>query len=104
MGVKKKRTLQLLPMDELRCRPCEVEGRPALFHRWVEEDRALLRAEALVPARDVVKMHNRFRADGVVLPGCGIDVIRETFALVEYRDGTVAKVKPELVRFVIEEG
>lgn len=104
MGVKKKRTMQLLPMDELRCRPCEVEGRPALFHRWVEEDRALLRVEALVSAKSVISINNRFRSEGVVPPGCAIDVIRETFALVEYRDGTIAKVKPELVRFVVEEG
>lgn len=60
--MKRRRTkTRLLPMDELRARPCEVDGRPALFHRWVEE-------YALE-------------------------------ALVEYQDGTVALVKPELIRF-----
>ena len=39
-------------------------------------------------------------SEGRIIPaGCFTDVIRETFALVEYTDGTIAKVKPELIRF-----
>lgn len=33
---------------------------------------------------------------------CKMDVIRNTFALVEYRDGTVGRVEPERIRFVGE--
>lgn len=69
-----------------------------------KQKRTLLRVESLVSAKTVTTIHTRFRADGVVPPGCSIDVIRETFALVEFPDGTIAKVKPELVRFVVEEG
>lgn len=39
---------RLLPMAELQARPCEVDGRPALFHRWVEE----YTLEALVEYND----------------------------------------------------
>jgi hypothetical protein len=86
-------------MDELQHRPCEVDGRPALFHRWIEADRALVRINSYVDAsmRDVLL--RRCREEGVILPGCYTEVLRETFALVEYTDGTIAKVKPELIRF-----
>lgn len=100
----RSRTLQLLPMGELQNRPCEVDGRPALFHRWVEEDRALLRINAFTTPEEQQKLVYKFRDGGLVSPGCSTEVIRETFALVEYRDGTIAKVKPELVRFVDVEG
>ena len=92
--------VRLLPMDVLQARPCEVDGLSALFHRWVEEDRAILSIEVLCRFDDQVSMHRRFLADGVIPPGCAVDVLRETFALVEFRDGTVHKVKPEDVRFV----
>lgn len=79
MGKEKK--ARLLTMDELQNRPCEVNGTPALFHRWVEEARPVVRPAAF-----------RF-----------VEVIHETFALVEYQDGTIGKVKPEAVRFPVKE-
>ncbi len=103
MGCKKEKRSRLLPMDELQYRPCEVDGVPALFHRWVEEDSLLFRD---APLGDTMqKIERRRRSVGLIPRDCGrLEVLRETFALVEFRDGTVAKVKPELVRFVIEEG
>lgn len=80
MKLKKKVKARLLSMDELQARPCEVDGRPALFHRWVDKSQ-------------MVSIGSRRHT---------IEVIRNTFALVEYRDGTVAKVEPERIRFVGE--
>lgn len=91
-------------MDELRARPCEVDGRPALFHRWIEEDQAILSANALYRAYDADRMIQKFREDLFAPDGCSVEVVRQTFALVEYRDGTIAKVKPELIRFTGKEG
>lgn len=90
-SVQKGRTTRLLTMDELHARPCEV-------------DRALLNIDVCVAAKTVNKLKDAFQRDGVVPSGCSIDVIRETFALVEYGDGTIDKVKPELIRFIREEG
>ena len=58
---------RLLTMDELHARPCEVDGRPALFLKWTEDDNG------------------------------------HTYALVEYPDGVLDLVEPELIRFE-EEG
>ena len=66
----KAKKCRLVPMEELQARPCEVDGRPALFHRWIEEI-----------TMDDYKLQ----------------------ALVEYRDGTIAKVDPELVQFTDKE-
>lgn len=103
MGAKQKRTLQLLPMDELQYRPCEVDGVPAVFHRWVEEDRALLNVNVHVSAPTRAKLVRMYKSEHIIPDGCNIEVLRETFALVEFLDGSVAKIKPELVRFVNEE-
>lgn len=96
---RKPKQTRLLPMDELQHRPCEVDGRPALFHRWVEEDRALLRVNAFTSSEERARIAREFSAGCIIPAGCFTDVIRETFALVEYQDGTIAKVKPELIRF-----
>ena len=102
MTTKRKRKHdRLVPMGELQNRPCEVDGRPALFHRWIEEDIVLLRHDTFASTDDYRHyMERYFFEKGVCLPGCSFDIISETFALVEYKNGTVAKVKPEQIRFV----
>lgn len=100
-GYKKAR---LLTMDELQSRPCEVDGVPALFHRWIEDDRVLLHINTYCTPGEANVIFRGFRSDGVVPNSCSTEVIRETFALVEYRDGTIGKVKPELIRFLDKEG
>ena len=97
---KTKTKTRLLPMDELRWRPCEVDGVPALFHRWIEEDRALVKINCFSTPEEQAEIARSIRLSGVYPGGCSPEVIRETFALVEFLDGVVAKVKPECVRFV----
>lgn len=92
---------RILPLDELQNRPCVVDGRPALFHRWIEEDHVLLRHKALMRSPEERHYAERyFFEKNVCLPECAFDIITETLALVEYKNGVVAKVKPEQVRFV----
>lgn len=88
--MKKKTKTRLLPMAALRSRPCEVDGRPALFHRWVEDFMDLVQLNAHTSPEDQVRLVDRLRDRRVY----------QTLALVEYRDGTIDKVDPLLVRFV----
>lgn len=80
-------------------RPCEAYGKPAFFHRWVDEDKALLKVMCYTsPAeQDIIVRH--FKEEGLLLSGASVEVVRHTFALVEYQDGTVCKVEPEMVKF-----
>ena len=81
-------------------RPCLADGKPATFHRWVEEDGALLHINAFVPVREQQEIIHRFREDCVVDNSAKIEKIRTFAALVEYADGSVGRVKPELIQFL----
>jgi hypothetical protein len=75
---KRREAFLAEPMAE-PLRPCEVDGKPAFFHRWVED-------AWIVPPSLMVGGHNGGN-------------VRSTFALVEFQDGSVKKVDPEAVRF-----
>ena len=63
-------------------RPCMVGDRRAIFHRWVNS------ANPVLPRGVEVTENSRYYQ------------FRRTEALVEYEDGTVARVYPSEVRFV----
>lgn len=65
----------------IRCetRPCYVDGRKAMWHKWVD-------VSEIVPP-------------SIAIGGHGGGVVRDTLALVEYEDGDVAKVYAEKVKF-----
>lgn len=90
-------------MDELQARPCEVDGVPALFHRWAEDDDPLLKLECLRNGEAVGAAYKLYKQHGIIGLEFSVNVIRKTYALVEYKDGTVHMVAPELIRFVDKE-
>lgn len=109
---KKKKPAQklLLGLEMKRCvecrgpeRPCLVEGKFCTFHRWMDEDSALLRINAYMSPNEQEKLHRRFKEMGLVPSCCSTEVLRTTFALIEYPDGSIGKVKPELVQFTDRE-
>lgn len=85
--------------QDMQTRLCEVEGEPAFFHRWVEEDRPLLQFNALVKEYDAIMTRQKFDQLGVCPSNARIEKARQTFALVEMLDGRAKKVAPEKVRF-----
>ena len=89
--------------DKINARPCEVDGKLAFFHRWVDDESVLLKIGAFVNPEQRRALEHVFHEDRVIPPGCSVTVIHYTFALVEDLNGTVAKVKPELVKFLDRE-
>lgn len=89
--------------DEPDLRPCLADGKPATFHRWVEEDRALLQVDTLMKREDLQKTFHMFLAHGVADASSTIMKARVCYALVEYPDGSVGKVRPELIQFLDRE-
>lgn len=61
-------------------RPCYVEGKKALFHRWEE--------------------FSKIVAPSPMIGGHAGGQITETFAIVEYEDGTIQEVQPNRIKFV----
>lgn len=102
--MKKHKKARLLTMDDLRARPCEVDGVPALFHRWIDVDSAILKINVRTHPRTEATLVRGFKESGVCPAGCSVEVIRNILALVEYRDGTIDKVELERIRFTGEEG
>lgn len=81
-------------------RPCLADDKPATFHRWVEEETALLRIGCFMKPEGQLQMVRRFREEGVIDGTSTIEKLRTCSALVEYADGSVGRVKPELIQFL----
>lgn len=92
----------LSPVASLR--PCLADGKPATFHRWVDRDTSLLHINVFTRMEEREIIHRQFKQTGVVPACCSADVVRAVFALVEYPDGSVGEVKPELIQFLDREG
>lgn len=80
-------------------RPCLASGKPAVFHRWVEDDQGRLQFESMLSNSDARALALVYRTEGFIPAGCGVEILRRTLALVEYPDGSVGKVNPELIDF-----
>ena len=91
---------RLCPAD---LRPCEADGKPAMFHRWVDEDQALLLVNVFCREDDMRQLLHNMDRHGIIPSGCSSEVVRHNFALVEYPDGSVGKVAPELIQFTDRE-
>lgn len=82
-----------------RCRLCEVDGETCLFHRWIEEDRLVVKDDCFMRAAEAAEKMRRSLETGSFGPGQDVMILIQTFALVEMLDGSVKKVAPEKVRF-----
>lgn len=89
--------------EEHQLRPCLVDDVPALFHRWADVDAGLLQINRHVPHDVAMDLRRAFRDDGIIPRDCTVEKIRSVCAVVEYTDGSVGRVDPELVQFLDHE-
>jgi len=81
-------------------RPCEVSGRKALFHRWVESDKVIFEITNGLTVNEVRHAPNLFNNHNIIHPpGSDVKTIKSFYGLVEYEDGTMEKVDPEKIKF-----
>lgn len=109
-GKKKIRHRLQLGLDLKRCadcerylRPCEVDGKVCTFHRFIDEDQALLRVNGFTTWQEREKLYADFKERGICPVCCTIETVRRAWALVEYPDGSLGKVAPEEVCFLDKE-
>lgn len=81
-------------------RPCEVDGKVCRFHRFVEEDRLLLKVNTFIRSDDAKFQRRRAYEEGIVDSSCSTEVLRETRALIEWPDGSMSTVAVERVTFL----
>lgn len=84
--------------DELR--PCLVNEKKALFHRWITEDQMFTKFFTRLRDGELEKQKIDIETNHVVPVQNDIEKITNTYALVEFEDGAIEKVKPEDVRFL----
>ncbi|MGN1027795.1 MAG: hypothetical protein ACI4P4_15480 [Faecousia sp.] len=87
-----------------KLRPCLVDGARARFHCWGQEDRLLVSIDCFLPPEKEKSLQQEIEAlvrqYGYLPKGCKAEVVRTTYALVEYEDGSVGKEAPDRIRFL----
>lgn len=82
-------------------RPCLVDGKKALFHQWIEKGMMLIESNRFKDKTDFynVCMDSLSSWDS----HDKVTTYTETRALVEFEDGTIDEVNPNLVKFIDSE-
>lgn len=83
-----------------RRRPCEVDGSKAWYHGLVHCDRTVVRVDGKLSSIQSSIIERKLQHQRVFPGDCQMHVERRTYAMVEYLDGSVAKVDPEQVHFI----
>lgn len=86
------------------CRPCEINEnrnvRRALFHMWTKEETLIAKLGCAISQDRINAAKERIFNERIMLANESPILNTVTFALVEFEDGSIAKVKPESVRFL----
>lgn len=81
-------------------RPCLVDNKPAIFHRWVEEDRGILQVHAFTKPDYIDQMRREYEEKNIIPASASLEKLRSVKALVEWPDGSVSTVGLELITFL----
>lgn len=81
-------------------RPCLVEGRDALFHRWVEIEQLILKCDYRIRSEQLHILKESYEATGIAPYGLRTEKIKSVAAIVEFEDGTVAEIEPKKIQFL----
>lgn len=90
----------VLPQQPPGCRPCLVDDKPASFHCWVRYEEERMQIDYFVKPDDRKKILRDYQETGVMDAAGHIEKVLHIAALVEYPDGSVGRVKPELITFL----
>lgn len=80
-------------------RPCEVDGKACLFHGWVRYNEERLQIDYFIK-QGREEIMRTYRETGVLDAAGHIVRVAKIAALVEYPDGSVGRVMPELITFL----
>lgn len=87
-------------------RPCYVKGQKALFHKWDTSERVLPQFTTYMKTGDCQRrseaLYMQLKEERITILPHNVSICKaaDTTALVEYEDGTMERVQPELVRFI----
>lgn len=96
----KSRDMFTIEIQNAMYRPCFVDGRKALFHRWEEKQQVILKITNVCSAEVIVEIKKQYKTNGIVPQNCKIETVIACLGIVEFEDGAVAEVEPSEIRFV----
>lgn len=89
-----------ITMTTAEYRPCYVNDKKALFHRWIDKEEVLLKIKnCFVDDSRIEEIENLYREKGVLPPVADVEKVKTTLAIVEYEDGTIDEVRPQQIKF-----
>lgn len=88
-----------ITMTTAEYRPCYVNEKKALFHRWIDKDEVLIKFSTFLSEDDIAEMLEIYRTKSILPSNAGVEKVKTTFAIVEYEDGTIDEVRPQQIRF-----
>lgn len=81
-------------------RPCYVNDKKALFHRWIDKEEVALQFNGFLLSTDeIAAALEDYRTKGILPHNANIEKIKTTLAIVEYEDGIIDEVRPQQIRF-----
>lgn len=83
-------------------RPCVVDGKKALFHRWADKGKLVVRLDGIFTEKKLQEASlHIYQDDDLIITDRKSDVvqIQQTYGIVEYENGVVAEVEPEKIVF-----
>lgn len=86
-------------MKKYELRACFVDGRKALFHKWVTHDKVLLNFKAHINTYIYSTIRETFDKYGVTDDTIEPLIVQTIYGLVEFEDGIVDLVEPKSIKF-----
>lgn len=88
------------PENNNKTRECLVDGKKALFHRWGDRQRAVLKFSYFIKLEEMTRAAAIFKEINVVPNGAVVEKFTNTFGIVEFETGAVEEVEPERINFI----
>jgi hypothetical protein len=79
-------------------RPCYVDGKKALFHRWIDKETPIMKINAMLTEKALERIADKIK-NGIIPPSGDVVLQKTVLGIVEYQDGTVAEVEPTSIIF-----
>lgn len=84
-------------------RPCYVDGKKALFHKWAQKDDIIVKTDGFFVSMRGIKEIKLYKKGGTLQKKYENIKISKTIGIVEYADGTIAEVAPTNIKFADNE-
>lgn len=89
-----------ITMTSAEYRPCYVNDKKALFHRWIDKEEVVLQFNGFLLSTDeIAAALEDYRTKGILPNNTNVEKVKTTLAIVEYEDGTIDEVRPQQIRF-----